>query len=310
MNAKRIPPPVDDSTELNYYESCNRSSGFLNAKSSTSTSNSPVLDKSVNQDNSERNNNSRDKNVCNDHNLDTKQAVRSSDITNASGTGGVWLVKSVNELVDCCEVSWMCRLVLRNFNFPSRMFMCSGHKETIEKYLSKLSPEDRDLNPILKITQRWRLHPQPKLEEVKRRMQSGNLGILIIKQRFDQSPISSPASKTQQQISSAQNAKSNGGEKDISVDEAKSEASEGSSTQPRPLKNLICYLEQKDAAGVISLCPDGERGDSSKLLYTFPPGEFALNLLRTVTPNLIHEASVRSDFLVGVIVGTTETKVT
>lgn len=238
---------------------------------------------------------------------------------------------SIREIIDCCSVSWFGQLVLRNFIFPSKLFMCSGKKETIERYLSGLSGENGDQCPILRITQRWRLHPQPKLEEVKRRMQSGNLGMIIITSRLDQSPTSalSPTCKTPQSSTGQQtglNAKQeNGdpgqGEGDTSgnggggggignVDEKTVASSESSMTQSRPLKNLISYLEQKDAAGVISLSTQDreQTEDSSKLLYAFPPGDFALNLLRRLAPNLT-PASTKEEFLLGVIVGGSETKI-
>lgn len=221
--------------------------------------------------------------------------------------------KSIRDIVDSCSISWFGQLVLRNFIFPSKMFMCSGQKATIEKYITKLNNEDNDDQcPILRITQRWRLHPQPKLEEVKRRMQSGNLGMLIITSRPDQSPIiSSPGCKTPQ-TSSGQTPKENGDKTDTPVGEEKTDpGSDSSTTQTRPLKNLISYLEQKDAAGVISLnALDSmdHSSDSSKLLYAFPPGDFALNLLKRKAPNLMPESS-KEEFLLGVIVGSTETKI-
>lgn len=208
--------------------------------------------------------------------------------------------------------------------------MCSGQKTTIEKYITKLNGENGDSCPILRITQRWRLHPQPKLEEVKRRMQSGNLGMLIITSRPDQSPaLSSPNWKTPQSSNSQQTGTVNNdeqksdlnhqqnGNKESEMNEEKTtsqttnESSEGAPTQSRPLKNLISYLEQKDAAGVISLTAlDSEQqgADSSKLLYTFPPGDFALNLLKRKAPALMPE-STKEEFLLGVIIGSAETKI-
>lgn len=111
------------------------------------------------------------------------------------------------------------------------------------------------------------------------------------------------------------------GEKDESLTEGRTadvsaNSGEGSpSAQSRPLKNLISYLEQKDAAGVISLNAIEQQQDnqqivdakSNKTLYAFPPGEFALNLLKERFPNLRLEG--KEEFLLGVIVsGATETK--
>lgn len=228
---------------------------------------------------------------------------------------GLMRSKSIRDIVECCSVSWFVQLVLRNFNFPSRMFICSGNKATIEKYLTKLNGENGSHCPLLRITQRWRLHPQPKLEEVKRRMQTGNLGILVITSNPEQSPsLSSPTCKTPQSLTSQSAVGKQNGEKEQSdsMDERGSEQStnaEGLVTQSRPLKNLISYLEQKDAAGVISLNSlERDQSEGSKLLYAFPPGDFALNLLKNKAPQLSRDCA-KEEFLLGVIVGSTETKI-
>lgn len=269
-----------------------------------SLSNSPKECK-ASSENNELNNN-QDTARLSDNNRSTIQDASASDFE-SPGLDRLNQCKSIRDIVDCCSIFWFGQLVLRNFNFPSKMFMCSGEKTTIEKYITKLDDENGDHCPILKITQRWRLHPQPKLEEVKRRMQSGNVCMLIITAKPDQSPtLSSPTCKTPQS-STSQACKVNG-EKEVSVDE-KADAGESSITQPRPLKNLISYLEQKDAAGVISLnALNCEQTDGSKLLYAFPPGDFALNLLKRKAPHLTPEV-LKEEFLLGVIVGGTETKI-
>lgn len=254
----------------------------------------------------------------------------SNDCDSLSGLNRLIYSRSIRDIVNCCSVSWFGQLVLRNFHFPSKIYMCGGRKATIENYLSRLNGSSNgDQCPILRITQRWRLHPQPKLEEVKRRMQSGNLGMLIITSRASQLPSvdpSSPArtqnSSTSQQGGMKQNGDINHGTESTSIDsERQADKSTGSDvtsndatttgnasplTQSRPLKNLISYLEQKDAAGVISL--DSDQSDGPKLLYTFPPGDFAHNLLKRKAPKLTDD-SMREEFLLGVIVGGAEGKV-
>lgn len=225
--------------------------------------------------------------------------------------------KKIKNIVDCCPINFSGQLVLRNFTFLSKMSMCSGRKATIEKYITKL--DDHREPPILRITQRWRLHPQPKLEEVKKRMQTGNLGMFIITSKADlvhdqhQSPslsTSSPACKTPQ---TPNNVKPQNGESkdavDDKVNDTSAEQGNLSGAQSRPLKNLISYLEQKDAAGVVSLnlLDQSSASSNPKLLYTFPPGDFAMNLLRQKAPNLLPESD-REEFLLGVIVGGAEGK--
>lgn len=67
--------------------------------------------------------------------------------------------------------------------------------------------------------------------------------------------------------------------------------------QSRPLRNLISYLKQKEAAGVISMAaPDATQG----VLYCFPPCPYSLDLLRREAPDLADEG--KDDFLVVVVV--------
>ena len=74
---------------------------------------------------------------------------------------------------------------------------------------------------------------------------------------------------------------------------------EGMECQSRPLKNLVSYLKQKDAAGVISL--SNKSADQSGVLYAFPPCNFSLDLLKRVSRDLTDEGS-KDDHLVVVVV--------
>ena len=74
---------------------------------------------------------------------------------------------------------------------------------------------------------------------------------------------------------------------------------EGMEVQSRPLKNLVSYLKQKDAAGVISL--SNKATDQTGVLYAFPPCSFSLELLRRVAGDLSDEGS-KDDHLVVVVV--------
>lgn len=93
---------------------------------------------------------------------------------------------------------------------------------------------------------------------------------------------------------------------------AASATNSGSMAQSRPLRNLISYLEQKDAAGVISLVDGVDQAsgetNNTKLLYAFPPGDFALNLIKRKASNLISDPT-KEEFLLGVIVGGNEGKI-
>merc|ERR1719153_1274363 len=69
--------------------------------------------------------------------------------------------------------------------------------------------------------------------------------------------------------------------------------------QSRPLRNLVSYLKQKEAAGVISL--HNRETDQGGVLYAFPPCTFSMELLRRVAGNLTDEGS-KDDHLVVVVV--------
>jgi len=91
---------------------------------------------------------------------------------------------------------------------------------------------------------------------------------------------------------------------------------DGSVIQLRPMKNLVTYLKQKDAAGVITFStgapkadlPDGKvagakDGEVKGVLYLFPPCPYAVELLQRVAPNLEnYSPAAKDDYLVVVVV--------
>ncbi|RWS26705.1 putative RNA-binding protein 15-like protein [Leptotrombidium deliense] len=177
-------------------------------------------------------------------------------------------VTAVSELVKCCPLSWNGGLILKNSAFPARMLLCSGDSSLVD-VLMKDTTSDASM---LRITQRLRLDPT-KLEDVSRRMSSaGPQGFCML-------------------LTTASNATLQ-----ASVGE------DGGAVQTRPLRNLVTYLKQKDAAGVISLSSGTKDGkELMGVLYAFPPCPFALELLRKVAPNLSGESS-KEDYLVVIVV--------
>lgn len=334
------------------------------ARTSSTTSSSashPPSDKSDKihdiNDCSELNNNSDGNQPVNGNILAVTQAADAEvnhTVQEAPSPERLLQCSSIKEIVQSCTVSWPCQIALRNFIFPAQIYMCSGRKQNIDRYLSKPCGSNGDSSsPLLRITQRWRLHPQPKLEEVKRRMQSGNIGMLVLTARQESSGLSRQSNNKLQQnghlnksgasvtpqtpslferndsaaveagstdesdkaaASSRDNIASSGDTTTgqyTSTQDCAPPATTSSPSQTRPLRNLISYLEQKDAAGVVSLSATntgehssfGSTQDSSpKLLYAFPPGDFALNLLRRMATNLVPD-SPRDEYLLGVIVG-------
>ena len=81
------------------------------------------------------------------------------------------------------------------------------------------------------------------------------------------------------------------------------DANSGAEPQHRPLKNLVAYLRQKDAAGVIILPPNssGRANQDSGLLHAFPPCDFAREQLIRRAPNLGGDVT-KEDHLVVLVV--------
>lgn len=315
-NRKRSMSPSDinpkrasisnDGPDNAYYDSTNRAStSSLTKSSNRSSSNSPGPERTVINENNNVDFHDRlgfdEITTHSELNKSESQTRKHPSPKPESITYKVSLARNIDELVEICEQTFQVQLILRNFMFPSILYMCSGVKEVVDKYIAG---SNDDPYPLLRITQRWRLHPQPKLEEVKRHMQLGNLGIFIIKSRSEQSPsVSSPCNKT---VTGTPGCIQNG-DKDVSLNDKIQ--SETSLMQPRPLKNLISYLEQKDAAGVVSVnYTDKDGQDNQKLLYTFPPGHFAMNIVKTVAPQIDQGDSSKDEYLLGVLVGSIESK--
>jgi len=69
--------------------------------------------------------------------------------------------------------------------------------------------------------------------------------------------------------------------------------------QTRPLRNLVSYLKQKEAAGVISLL--NKETEATGVLYAFPPCDFSTELLKRNCHSLSDEG-LKDDFLLIVVV--------
>ncbi|XP_060565595.1 LOW QUALITY PROTEIN: RNA-binding protein spenito-like [Ruditapes philippinarum] len=76
----------------------------------------------------------------------------------------------------------------------------------------------------------------------------------------------------------------------------------GRNIQQRPLKNLVSYLKQKEAAGVISLPPYPTKDkDNVGLLHAFPPCQFGYEYLLQRAPKLPADCML-DDYIVVVVV--------
>ena len=174
--------------------------------------------------------------------------------------------RSLADLAKSLDVAWNGALILKSSSFASRMHVVSGDVTLVDTLMRDPTSTE---SPVLKITQRLRLD-QPKLDDVGRRIQAaGPRGHCIL--------LAMPSSLNNYEDSA-------------------------SSIQPRPLKNLVTYLKQKEAAGVISLPPMPIPGKKDVgVLHAFPPCDFGYNFLKNRAPKLSPE-SAKEDYLVVVVV--------
>lgn len=162
---------------------------------------------------------------------------------------------SIASLASCLPAIWNGALMLKNSQFSTKMHLLSGD-ERLVKSLMGGSPAGK---PVLKITQRLRLDQQ-KLGEVRRRINlSGPNGFCVL--------LAMPFGC------------------------ADDEDTADGVVQQRPLKNLVAYLKQKDAAGVISLPQGSGQNHETGLLHAFPSCNFAQQYMTKYAPRL----SVDSD---------------
>lgn len=167
-------------------------------------------------------------------------------------------------------LAWQGMLLLKNSNFPSNMHLLQGDLSVASSLLVEGTTGGKVAQ--LKITQRLRLD-QPKLDEVTRRIKvAGPNGYAIL--------LAVPGTTDNR---------------------ASSGAAEASTTSTqRPLRNLVSYLKQKQAAGVISLPVGGNKDkENSGVLHAFPPCDFSQQFLDSTAKAL---AKSEDDYLVMIIV--------
>lgn len=172
-------------------------------------------------------------------------------------------VKTVSEMIRSISVVWNGLLTLKNSAFHVQMHLVSGNPNLVESLMCDTSMVKFT---SLKLTQRLRLDP-PKLEEVRRRIQlAGNDWSIL-----------------------------------VGVPGSGSPAGLTSGMQERSLKNLVTYLRQKEAAGVLSLPPNSAHGQETGLLHTFAPCAFAHEYLLQRAPKLELD-SLTEDYIVVILV--------
>ncbi|KAJ8924431.1 hypothetical protein NQ315_007227 [Exocentrus adspersus] len=192
----------------------------------------------------------------------SRSARRSPDSDSDSGSRRAGLLASSRTLPEVarkCTTIWQGALILKNSLFPAKFHLIDGDTDIVESLM-----KDEDGKHQLRITQRLRLD-QPKLEDVQKRISSASSHAIFL------GLAGSTASVT----------------------------NDDATVQTRPLRNLVSYLKQKEAAGVISLL--NKETEATGVLYSFPPCPFSTELLKRTCPNLSDEA-IKEDHLIIVVV--------
>lgn len=182
-----------------------------------------------------------------------------SDGSPRRGSGMLASARTLPEVVRKATTIWNGALILKNSLFPTKFHLTDGDSEIIDSLM-----KDEDGKNQLRITQRLRLD-QPKLDDVQKRIATSSSHAIFL------GVAGSTASIT----------------------------NEDASIQTRPMRNLVSYLKQKEAAGVISLL--NKETEATGVLYSFPPCDFSTELLKRTCHNLTEE-SLKEDHLVIVVV--------
>lgn len=177
--------------------------------------------------------------------------------------GALATARCLADITRCTTNAWQGALILKSSLFPAKFHITDGDGNIINVLMK--SDESKHL---LKISQRLRLDPA-KLEDVSKRIVSSpGYGIFV--------GLPGPSSS-------------------IFFDET--------TAQCRPLRNLITYLKQKEAAGVISLF--NKDTEASGVLYAFPPCQYAAELLKRTAHAMPAEALKEDHLMIVVVKGGT-----
>ncbi|XP_061114283.1 putative RNA-binding protein 15B [Conger conger] len=173
---------------------------------------------------------------------------------------------SLAEFAHSLPPAWSGSLVLKNSCFPTSMHLLQGGAGFLPALLRDQAPRAGPITQ-LKIAQRLRLD-QPKLDEVTRRMNQGGpegyAVLLAVQGPVERAGALEPGLQT------------------------------------RLLRNLVTYLRNKQAAGVIGLPLGGGRErQGGGMLYAFPPCGFSQQYLQTALSTL---GKLEEEHLVVVIV--------
>jgi RNA-binding protein 15 len=137
-----------------------------------------------------------------------------SDGGGSKRNGGLGSLRTLPDVARKSSTKWEGSLILKSSLFPAKFHLTDGETDIVESLM-----RDENGSKNLRITQRLRLD-QPKLEDVQKRINTSTAHAIFL----------GLAGPTNVAIPSGDD-----------------------SVQTRPLRNLVSYLKQKEAAGVISL---------------------------------------------------------
>lgn len=190
-----------------------------------------------------------------------RRSPADSDSDSSSRRNGMLSsARTLPEVARKSSTVWQGALILKSSLFPAKFHLTDGDNDIVESLM-----KDEEGKHHLRITQRLRLD-QPKLEDVQKRISTSSSHAIFLGLPGSTSSVAS---------------------------------SDDASVQTRPLRNLVSYLKQKEAAGVISLL--NKETEATGVLYSFPPCDFSTELLKRTCHNLTEEG-LKEDHLVIVVV--------
>ncbi len=186
-------------------------------------------------------------------------------------------LKSIDLISTLIENSWSGIFTLKKHIFPTKFYLIGGSKEFAEQILPQQNQQQSSLHNCLRISQRLRLD-ESKLDELEKKLFEVNHHLNKADMHTFSVLVSVPSDQLNSQLADNQ-------------------------YHQRSLHNLISYLDQKNAAGVIPL-PDDDKPNS--MMHAFTPNCSLSNKLvnqlfphikRVVNANIL----ANNDFIIIII---------
>lgn len=205
------------------------------------------------------------------HPIDLSKLINDSQINRQILNNSL---KSIELITNLADDTWSGVFTLKKHIFPTKFYLVAGCKQLAQQILPH--QHHQSINNCLRISQRLRLD-DPKLDELEKKLYDSNYQI-------SKSDIASFSVL-------------------ISVPSEHSEPMIENQYHQKSLHNLISYLDQKNAAGVIPL-PDDDKPYS--MMHAFTPNcRISTKILSQLFPNVKRVINtnnlVNNDFIVIVI---------